>query len=114
MKQIKQALANRTFKRLTNNRNKILTKETDLDGYSNLLANVYRYKGHENDLYLLVNAPEWLEQLVSKVEEMQKTLEWYADEKNHNDLILDRFVPYTAIDDDGGERARQALKGVTL
>lgn len=45
--------------------------------------------------------------LEAKVEEMQKTLEWYADEKNWGSI-----EEYGALVSDGGELARQALKGV--
>jgi hypothetical protein len=47
--------------------------------------------------------------LLSKVEKMQKTLEWYADEDNY------RADPamQSMSDLDNGERARAALKGDT-
>ena len=57
----------------------------------------------------------WLESVLAEAntaELVAKALEWYADEKNHNELKMDKFVPYTAIDQDEGNRARQALKGV--
>lgn len=46
--------------------------------------------------------------LKSKVEEMQKALEWYADEENY-DLQTDEYHIATKLD--RGDRARAALKG---
>lgn len=46
----------------------------------------------------------------SKVEEMQKTLEWYADEKNYELNFSDEI----AVMEDAGHFARQTLKGVNL
>lgn len=64
----------------------------------------------EKDTALLIcNAPAWLAELIFKVEEMQKALEWYADEKTYEDNNPNGFEP---ILDDKGIRARQALKGV--
>lgn len=40
-------------------------------------------------------------------EEMQKTLEWYASDKNWGSI-----EELGALVSDGGERARQALKGI--
>jgi hypothetical protein len=52
----------------------------------------------------------------SKVEEMQKTLEWYADEKNWklgvHISMGSAFPLHEAIKSDLGNRARRALKGV--
>lgn len=87
----------------------------------------------EEDNVLAAHAPEWLASLVSeverlnkrleasvyigdhnydlaeergrKVEEMQKTLEWYADELNWGTI-----EEYGAFVSDGGELARETLK----
>jgi hypothetical protein len=44
----------------------------------------------------------------SKIEEMQKALNWYADEENYD---LEQEEYYIKITIDRGDRARQALKG---
>jgi hypothetical protein len=46
--------------------------------------------------------------LESKVEEMQKTLEWYADPKNYRHV---ESAAYSDVALDEGETARDALKG---
>lgn len=47
---------------------------------------------------------------LNKVEEMRKTLEWYADKETYSRETLSKHG-YIPIDQDNGERARQALKG---
>lgn len=86
----------------------ILDVQKNEHGYPEIYAWV------ESDAIIIANAPEWLSFLVSKVEEMQKTLGWYADEENYkmkwtspsdNDM-------HATVEGDDGERARQALKGI--
>jgi hypothetical protein len=64
----------------------------------------------EKDTALLIcNAPAWLAELIFKVEEMQKALEWYADPKNYRHV---ESAAYSDVALDEGETARDALKGV--
>jgi hypothetical protein len=67
------------------------------------------------DIYFEWEKMKLVHDLKSKVEEMQKTLEWYADEKNWklgvNISMGSAFPLHEAIKSDKGERARQALKG---
>lgn len=44
--------------------------------------------------------------------QLQKALKWYADADNHNKLIFDKYAPYVRIEEDNGERARQALSPI--
>lgn len=71
------------------------------------------------DAHFIANAPEWITSLVSQVEEMQKVLEWYADQGNWKARKrcgncgdhLENDIDEDSAELDEGERARQALQG---
>ena len=47
--------------------------------------------------------------LSKRMEKMEAALRFYADTENHTIHIIDE-VPYHYVDDDGGQRAREALE----
>lgn len=50
-----------------------------------------------------------LRAILTRMEKMEAALRFYADTENHTIHIIDE-VPYHYVDDDGGQRAREALE----
>lgn len=51
-----------------------------------------------------------MQELVTENELFRRTLEWYADEANYRDVWKgDQHYKNAEVEDDGGERAREAL-----
>lgn len=70
------------------------------------------HQAMQNDILYYLNALKYFK---DKSEEMQKTLEWYADGTNydrHENDRKDGLHNPSAYDIDFGERARQVLNGV--
>lgn len=69
---IKKSLGQTTFDNLSNQVNKIVTQEKDKDGYQDVIANVYKHQGYENDVYFFRNAPDWIRYLVGENERLEQ------------------------------------------
>ncbi|OXL83161.1 hypothetical protein BCV73_08775 [Paenibacillus sp. SSG-1] len=60
---------------------------------------------------LIAHAPEYITYLLQLVETQAQALEWYADEENYEQQWKDHgYWSDPEIDDDRGQRAREAIK----
>lgn len=48
--------------------------------------------------------------LTSELESKDKVLQFYANEESHNEILFEKYTPYTAIQEDEGKRAREVLE----
>jgi hypothetical protein len=93
----------------------------DLIACGSIAANVYeaKFEGKKIQMFGEDNIPQLIatfEDLIyykARVEEMQKTLEWYADEHKYMTYYESGNFNGWEVSKDRGARARQALKGVT-
>lgn len=62
------------------------------------------------DEVLIDRTAEW-DELRAENAHLRKALEFYAEEENYKDNVIDQWEPVCPITQDGGEGARRALKG---
>jgi hypothetical protein len=62
-----------------------------------------------NQSFITIAGSTDLRAVLTRMEKMEEALRFYADTENHTIHIIDE-VPYHYVDDDGGQRAREALE----
>lgn len=69
------------------------------------------YVNSKAENVVLIDKTEEWDELKAENAHLRKALEFYAEEENYKDNVIDQWEPVCPVTQDGGEGARRALKG---